>query len=111
MIEGSAWGMWPTVATPAALRPANQETAMPAADDRQRRRRVRPERAPSGRAAPGRRPDGQREARLRQMLHEAQEVAEKALLGDVDAEQLRHLVEHDHQADARLEAGEHRRRR
>ena len=37
------------------------------------------------------------------------DVGEEALLGDVDAQQLGHLVEHDHEADAGLEAGQHRR--
>ena len=35
---------------------------------------------------------------------------EEAPLGDVNADQLRHLVEHDDQPDASLEAGEHGRR-
>jgi hypothetical protein len=34
---------------------------------------------------------------------------EEALLGDVDAQQLGHLVEHDDEADAGLETGQHRR--
>ena len=41
-------------------------------------------------------------------MRHAQDVPEKSLLGDVDAEQLRNLIEHDHHPDARLEAGEHR---
>ena len=47
---------------------------------------------------------------LGKMLREAQHVAEEALFRDVDAEQLRHLIEHDHQTNAGLEAGQHRRR-
>ena len=43
------------------------------------------------------------------MLHDAEEVEEEALLRDVDAQELRHLVQHDHEADARFEAGQHRR--
>ena len=43
------------------------------------------------------------------MLHDAEEVVEEALLGDVDAQELRHLVQHDHESDPRLEAGQHRR--
>ena len=37
-----------------------------------------------------------------------EQVAEKALLGEMDAEQLGHLVEDDDQADSRLESGQHR---
>jgi hypothetical protein len=42
------------------------------------------------------------------MLDNAQQVLEEAVLGDVDAEELGHLVEHDHETDAGLESGEHR---
>ena len=45
---------------------------------------------------------------VRQLLDDREEVTKKAALVDVDAKQLRDLVDHDHQADARLEAGEHR---
>ena len=43
------------------------------------------------------------------MLDEAKHVAEKALFRYVDAEELRHLIKHDHQTDAGLEAGQYRR--
>ena len=56
-----------------------------------------------------RRSHGQRHERsVGQVLRDAEQVAEEALLVDVDAEQFRHLVEHDHQADASLEPGQHR---
>ena len=42
------------------------------------------------------------------MLGDADNVEKKALFIDVDAQQFRHLIQHDHQADARLEASEHR---
>ena len=42
------------------------------------------------------------------MLDEAEQVMEKALLGDVDPEQLGHLVEDDDEAYPCLEAGQHR---
>ena len=42
-------------------------------------------------------------------MRDAQEVAEEALLRDVDSQELRHLVEHDHEADPRFEARQHRR--
>ena len=41
---------------------------------------------------------------------DADGIEEEAVLRDVDAQQLRHLVEHDHQPDAGLESGKHRRR-
>ena len=47
---------------------------------------------------------------IRKVPDEAQNVAEKAFLGYVNAEQLRHLIEHDHQPDPGLEAGQHRHR-
>jgi hypothetical protein len=40
------------------------------------------------------------------MMRHAQHVPERALLGDVDAEQLRNLIERDDHSDARLEASE-----
>ena len=53
----------------------------------------------------------QREQRcIRQMVHDTQDIAEETLLRDMHAEQLRHLIEHDHQSDAGLEAGQDRRR-
>ena len=42
-------------------------------------------------------------------MHDAEQVGKEPLLGDVDAEEFGHLVEHDHQADPCLEAGQHRR--
>jgi hypothetical protein len=41
---------------------------------------------------------------LGQLIRDAEQVAEESLLRNVDAQELRHLVEHDHQADPRLEA-------
>ena len=53
---------------------------------------------------------GERDPRgLGDVAGHAEDVAEEPLLGDVDPEELRHLVEHDHEADAGLEAREHRR--
>ena len=79
--------------------------------DHQRRRRMRPQPLQYDQHRKRRRRYGERHRRgLGQMLDYAVEVAEEAGLVDVDAEQLRHLVEHDHQADSRLEAGEHRHR-
>ena len=49
--------------------------------------------------------------RLGHVMRDAEQVAEEALLRDVDAEQLRHLVQHDHEPDPRLEARQHGRRR
>ena len=43
------------------------------------------------------------------MLRDRQHVAEEAFLRDVDAQQLRHLIEHDHEPDPRLETGQDRR--
>jgi hypothetical protein len=43
-------------------------------------------------------------------VSEAQYIAKEAVLLDVQAEELRQLVEHDHEPDPRLESGEHRRR-
>jgi len=53
--------------------------------------------------------DEQRHQRgVGKMLDEAEQVMEKALLGDVDPEQLGHLVEDDDEAYPCLEAGQHR---
>ena len=38
-----------------------------------------------------------------------EEIGEESLLGDMDAQELRHLVQHDHESDPRFEAGQHRR--
>ncbi len=59
----------------------------------------------------GYRSDRERDQRgFWELLRDAQEIAKEALLADVGAEQLRHLVEHDDEADTRLEARQHRRR-
>ena len=42
------------------------------------------------------------------MLRDAEQVGEEAVLGDVRAEQLGDLVEHDDEADAGLESGQDR---
>ena len=44
------------------------------------------------------------------MLHEADQALTDVALRDVDAEQLRNLIDDDHDRDAGLEAGQHRRR-
>jgi len=58
-------------------------------------------------------PHGQRQhqrghGKLRQMVADGTDVAEKPGLGDVNPQQLGDLVEDDDQADPRLEASEHR---
>ena len=81
----------------------------PAGDHSERGRRIRPDTLHRQEQEQGGPPDHQGEARgLRQLSHDADEVAEEALLLDVKVEQLRHLIEQDHHADPRLEAGEHR---
>ena len=104
--------MRPTVATPAALQAGEPRHGDAGANHRERRRRMRPDTLHRIKSSDqGHRPDRQRdERRLGKMLDQAQHVAEEALFRDVDAEQLRHLIEHDHQADAGLEAGQDRRR-
>ena len=58
----------------------------------------------------GRQPDPERDERgFRQVLREAQEVAEEAVLGDVEAEEFRDLVADDDEPDPGLEAGQDRR--
>jgi hypothetical protein len=76
----------------------------------QRRRRMRPQffHAEQHDQRRGRNGQGERGG-VGQVLYQAQHVVEEALLGNVQAEEFRHLVEHDHQADARLETGQHRR--
>jgi hypothetical protein len=52
--------------------------------------------------------DTQRDERsVRNVLRHAHDVTEKALLGDVDAEQLGKLIEHNDHSDPRLETGQH----
>ena len=82
-----------------------------AAHGDQRRRRMRPQALHAdqhGEASPRPRASVSSEVSGR-CCATLSEVGEEALLGDVDAEELRHLVEHDHEADAGLEAGQHRR--
>ena len=43
------------------------------------------------------------------MLRNAEKVVEEALLRDVDSQELRHLVQHDHETDPRFEACQDRR--
>ena len=43
------------------------------------------------------------------MLDEAKHVAEEALFRHVDAEELRHLIKHDHETNAGLKADQDRR--
>ena len=40
-------------------------------------------------------------------MRDAEEVVEEALLRDMDPQELRHLVQHDHEADPRFEARQH----
>ena len=96
--------------TPCACRPRSQDAAMPpptATSGAGECGQMRSMPTSTANVASGHRQRQQRG--LGQVLHDADEVGEEALLGDVDAEQLGHLVEHDHQADAGLEAGQHRR--
>ena len=111
--DGKPCGIRPTVETPSACRPKNHDAAMP------------PPTATSGAGECGHRAlhadQHERTSRRppRASISEVSgtccttlsEVAEEALLGDVDSQQLRHLVQHDHEADAGLEAGQHRRRK
>ena len=46
------------------------------------------------------------QGRLRHMPQDGQQVSEESGLLDVDAEQLRDLIDHDDQADTRLEPGQ-----
>ena len=51
-----------------------------------------------------RRGNGERRpGRFGDMVNDAQEIGEEAVLVDMDSEQLRHLVQHDHEPYARLE--------
>jgi hypothetical protein len=43
------------------------------------------------------------------VLRDAKEVAEEALLRDVDSQELRQLIQHDHETDPRFEACQDRR--
>ena len=107
---GRPCGIRPTIDTPCAFSPKNHAAAMP------------PPTATSGAGECGHRrsmpisttnvADGHRQRQqrgVRHVLRDAHQVGEEPLLGDVDAQQLGHLVEHDDQADPGLEAGEHRR--
>ena len=81
-----------------------------AADRDQRRRRMRPQTLHADQHEQRRRGHRERQQRgLGNVLRDAEEVGEEALLGDVDSQKLRHLVQHDHEADPRLEACQHRR--
>jgi hypothetical protein len=48
------------------------------------------------------------DGRLRHVLEDGKEVAKEPGLLDMDAEQLRDLIDHDHQPDPRLETSQHR---
>ena len=81
-----------------------------AADRDQRRRRMRPQPLHADQHRERRHRHGQRDQRgFGNVLRDAQDVGKEALLGDVDAQELGHLVEHDHEADPGLEAGQDRR--
>jgi len=43
--------------------------------------------------------------RLGNVLHDAQKIGEKRMLGDMDAEQFRELIQQDYESDPCLEAG------
>ena len=110
VIDGSPCGIWPTVETPSACRPKNHDAAMPpptatSGAGECGHRRSMPTSTTSVAAATA---SVSNEVSGR-CCSDAEQVGEEALLGDVDAEQLGHLVEHDHEADAGLEAGQHRR--
>ena len=99
----------PTVATPRASRPSTPGRGDRQADGHEWRGRTR--RHVLERHEQPQQRDGQeqrRYRRLRQLLRQRDQVAEEAGLREVDAQQLRELVDDDHEADARLEAGEHR---
>ena len=77
----------------------------------QRGRRARPQPFHRDQHREGREGDHQRDRRgFGHVVDDADGIEEEAVLGDVDAQQLGHLVEHDHQPDAGLESGKHRRR-
>ena len=108
--DGNPCGIRPTVETPSACRPKNHAAAMP------------PPTATSGAGECGHRRSipistsercgGHRERHqrgLRNVLHDAEEIDEEPLLRDVDAQEFRHLVQHDHESDPGLEARQHRR--
>ena len=99
------------VETPSASRPKNHDAAMPpptatsGAGECGHSRSIADQHDEASRRRPPASP-----ARSRERAARRSAVGEEALLGDVDAEQLRHLIEHDHQPDAGLEAGQDRRR-
>ena len=81
-----------------------------AAHGHQRRRRMWPQPFHADQDRERRRRHGQRHERsLGHVLREAQDIAEESVLVDVQSEELRQLIEDDHEPDARLEPGEHRR--
>ena len=99
----------PTVETPRACRPKYHDAAMAPATATSGagecgRSRSRPIKIAKVAAATRQRD----QRRVGKMLHDREQIAEETRLGDVDAQELRHLVEDDHEADARLEAGQHR---
>jgi hypothetical protein len=88
-----------------ACRPKYHDAAMLPADRDQRRRRMRPQalHAEQHRECRHRHRECHHR-RLGKMVQDAQHILKETLLGDVEAEQLGELVEHDHQADSGLEA-------
>ena len=107
---GKPCGIRPTVETPSACRPKNHDAAMApptatrgAGECGQRRSMpISTANVAAATASVISEVSGMCCARLR-------EVDEEPVLGEVDSQQLRHLIQHDHEADARLEAGQHRR--
>ena len=111
VIDGSDRGMNPTVATPRESRPTNHESPIPALTTTSGAGEWGQSRSIANSASIA----AMAMARVSsdvfgQMVRHAQNVAEEAFLRDVHAEQLRHLIEHDHEADAGLEAGQNGRR-
>ena len=99
----------PTVATPACLEAQQRRGRDRQPDGHERRGRARRqvlERHEQPQQHHGQDQRGYRG--LRHLLREDDQIAEEAGLREMDAQQLRELIHHDHEADAGLEAGEHR---
>ena len=75
----------------------------------QRRRRSREEALESDQQDDHDDPDSQgRQRRVGNGLNDGQQIVEERALGEMDAQQLRDLVQHDDEPDPRLEADQHR---
>jgi hypothetical protein len=81
-----------------------------AADCHQRSRGMRPQSLHADQYRERRESHRQRQqGSVGNVMRDIEKVDEEPLLGDVDSEELRHLIQHDHEADPRLETCEHRR--